>query len=76
MKVWEACDGATMHAWSVSSQVSDTALIMMARAGHTDMVELLVDREADLNAINGVSLETALLRIGWDMPSRVGLGST
>ncbi len=53
-----------MRAWSVSSQVCDTALIMAVGAGETDTVKLLLDRGADLEAKSCVSLETGLLRTG------------
>ena len=40
----------------VASQYGATALVAAARRGHKDMVELLLDRGADLEAKNNVSL--------------------
>ncbi len=43
-----------------ASQNGYTALILMAQAGHTDTVELLADRGADLEAKNKVKLQRLL----------------
>ncbi len=48
----------------VGSQYGETALIMAAKSGHKDLLKLLVDRGANLEARSRVSLETVPLRGG------------
>ena len=57
-----------------TSQYGYTALVLAASGGHTDMVELLLDRGADLEAKNGVSAAAVcLLRNGPRRVSQTGV---
>ena len=74
----EGIEGATQHVVTrghATSQHGDTALIGAVRCGYKEMVELLADSGANLEAKNRVSAATVcVLRDGPRRASRAGGG--